>query len=252
MQALFKFHRYFGLFAAVFVVTLAITGIMLNHTDRLRLDDQAVQQGWLLSLYGIAEPEQGPAFKVGDHWLVQSGKEVYLNETPLPGSAQLALRGGVWQGDVVIVGFEDKLALYSEQGQLIDTLSWDDGADTQLEALGITDEHQVLAKTAADLYQVDPDFTELTPAHIPPTDIHWSQPDPIPASIEQLLKDHYRGAGLTLERVILDLHSGRLIGFAGVLLMDAAAVLMLVLTLSGIGIWVTRVRRQSRRRTSKT
>ena len=58
-----------------------------------------------------------------------------------------------------------------------------------------------------------------------------------------MLQAAYRGYGLTLERVLLDLHSGRVLGSAGVLLVDAAAILFLLLAISGLWLW-------SRRRTS--
>ena len=42
---------------------------------------------------------------------------------------------------------------------------------------------------------------------------------------------------LTLERVLLDLHSGRIMGAVGPWIMDAAAILLLVLALTGIWMW---------------
>ena len=43
--------------------------------------------------------------------------------------------------------------------------------------------------------------------------------------------------GLPLERVLLDLHSGRIFGEAGVWLVDAAALLFLLLAGSGLWLW---------------
>ena len=48
-------HRRLGLTAALFVLLLATTGLALNHTDGLRLDERYVGAGWLLRWYGIEE-----------------------------------------------------------------------------------------------------------------------------------------------------------------------------------------------------
>ena len=45
---------------------------------------------------------------------------------------------------------------------------------------------------------------------------------------------------LTFERVLLDLHSGRIFGRAGPLVMDAAAVLFIALALTGFWMWLRR------------
>ncbi|MFT5351416.1 MAG: hypothetical protein ACI9MF_002239 [Gammaproteobacteria bacterium] len=48
----------------------------------------------------------------------------------------------------------------------------------------------------------------------------------------------YRGKGLSLERILLDLHSGRLLGNAGVFIVDLAALFFVFLALSGSWMWL--------------
>ncbi|HSN52770.1 MAG TPA: PepSY-associated TM helix domain-containing protein, partial [Woeseiaceae bacterium] len=55
----------------------------------------------------------------------------------------------------------------------------------------------------------------------------------------------YRGRGVTVERVLDDLHSGRIFARAGTLVMDAVAVFMIVLSLSGFVLWLQRGRREA-------
>jgi len=57
--------------------------------------------------------------------------------------------------------------------------------------------------------------------------------DPDTVGLEAL-QVAWRGQGLTVERVLLDLHSGRILAAAGVWLMDVVAVCMIVLALSGL------------------
>ena len=44
----FLWHRRVGLLAIVLVIILAITGIMLNHTERFKLDETYINNSWLL------------------------------------------------------------------------------------------------------------------------------------------------------------------------------------------------------------
>jgi len=60
-KPLLIWHRYLGLASALFVIILSITGILLNHTESLRLDERPVAQRWLLNIYGIAAVEPGAA-----------------------------------------------------------------------------------------------------------------------------------------------------------------------------------------------
>ena len=60
-----------------------------------------------------------------------------------------------------------------------------------------------------------------------------------------MLRAQYRGRGLTVERVLADVHSGRIFARAGTLIMDAVAVFMIVLSLSGFVLWIQHSRREA-------
>jgi uncharacterized iron-regulated membrane protein len=63
-----------------------------------------------------------------------------------------------------------------------------------------------------------------------------------------VLLESFRGRGLTLERLILDLHSGRIFGAYGIYVMDAAAIVLLWLSGSGLWVWWRRQLQQKRKR----
>ena len=69
---------------------------------------------------------------------------------------------------------------------------------------------------------------------------------PCPRGLETALAAElsadYRGHSLSWERVLLDLHSGRLFGRYGTWVMDIAAGLLLVLVMTGIWLWTQRRR----------
>ena len=67
-----------------------------------------------------------------------------------------------------------------------------------------------------------------------------------PAAAElAVLQTLYRGRGLTVERGLADVHSGRIFASTGTLIMDAVAVFMIVLSLSGFVLWLQHSRREA-------
>ena len=54
-----KWHEKIGVYIALFVVFLAISGIALNHTEKFKLNTTYVKLDWLLDLYQI-NPESEP------------------------------------------------------------------------------------------------------------------------------------------------------------------------------------------------
>ena len=67
--------------------------------------------------------------------------------------------------------------------------------------------------------------------------ITWAQKTTLNDTKMAVLLESFRGRGLTLERVLLDLHSGRIFGEYGTYIMDAAAVALLWLSCSGLWVW---------------
>ena len=62
--SIFLWHRRLGLSALALVIILAITGIMLNHTEELELDESFVSSSWLLNWYGIKPDSEPITYKV--------------------------------------------------------------------------------------------------------------------------------------------------------------------------------------------
>ena len=78
--------------------------------------------------------------------------------------------------------------------------------------------------------------------------IKWTEEYSLSDDEREQLLVAYRGNGLKLERVILDLHSGRIFGQYGIYLMDAAAIALLWLSLSGLWVWNSRRRKMRKKK----
>ena len=61
----------------------------------------------------------------------------------------------------------------------------------------------------------------------------WSGLSAPPKQLTTSIIDGYQGQEITWERIVLDLHSGRIAGDIGVLIMDLAALFLGYLALSG-------------------
>ncbi|HEC18994.1 MAG TPA: hypothetical protein ENI97_06580 [Gammaproteobacteria bacterium] len=243
LRVWYAWHRRIGVTVALFVILLTVTGIIINHGHGLGLDKSYVQNRLLLDWYGIRAPAAGDAYRVDDHWVVQLGERVYLASadkiTELPGNGG-ALRGAVTLGEVFVIAREGELILLTPEGETIERIGNAGGLPAGLQNIGVENGALVL-KAAHGLYTTDDSFLDWQHTEIGGKP--WQQPQALPEPIYQRLAARYRGHGLTLERTLLDLHSGRILGDWGVWLMDAAALAMLLLALSGVWVWWRRQRR---------
>ncbi|RMG57833.1 MAG: PepSY domain-containing protein [Gammaproteobacteria bacterium] len=236
LRSVFLWHRYLGLLAALFVIVLAVTGILLNHTDELKLNEKRVDTPWLLQWYGIPQPKLTQAM-AGDHRLISDGERLRVDDRslvlPVPGRMTAALE----HEGLLLVGRRDDLLLVTPEGELIDRL------ELPVSALAHDPQGRILVKNRQGTFLLDAELSNWQPASTPASP-DWQQAEPLDLARQPEIARRWRGRGLPLERVLLDVHSGRILGSWGVWLMDAAALVMLFLAVSGSWIWIDRKRKQ--------
>lgn len=232
-----RLHRQIGVLLALFVIVLCVTGIMLNHTDSLELDNKTVSNRLLLKLYGIkAEPIR--TYKTEHHYLSSDGEQLYFNDAVIANCDQL--QGAVELAEQVIAACSKQLLLLTKNGQLVETIDEFSGLPVPVAKIGL-DSGFLIIKTGDSVgdnqYRVDTEQLEFIPHNsVKPEFSELTElPAPIAAAIDQ-----QRSFGLTLERVVQDLHSGRIFGISGVLIGDIIAILVLFMTFSGLYIWSKR------------
>jgi len=238
LRSLFIWHRYIGLTAALFVVILALTGLALNHTGELKLDARHVQNGALLDWYGVHAPASITSYPVGEHVLSAVGGQIYWNTVRVP-QVEGPLLGALKFADLVVAAVEGGLLLFTLDGELIERLEGSAGVPAGMQAIGLAAAGKLAIRAAHGFYQTDSDFLEWQETDSL-DDVTWSSAIETPDALHTALVEAYRGSGLSLERVLLDLHSGRILGNWGVYLMDAAAILFLLLAATGIWLWAKR------------
>lgn len=232
LKTLGIWHRRIGLTAALFVVVLSITGVLLNHTDALGLDRRHAQSEWLLDWYGIDIPAPPVTYAAGDAWIGQIGEHLYFNGAPVAGR-YAALKGAVIVGEFHLALVGDQLLVLDRAGVRIETLGSQHGLPAVSDAIGVFEGRPVV-RADQRLLMGDADLSRWRPAPGRPA---WSAPAPAPDALRAAMASHYRGQGLSWERVLLDLHSGRLFGSWGPYLMDLAAIGLLALAATGVWAW---------------
>jgi hypothetical protein len=237
LRSLYIWHRYVGLATALFVVILSLTGLALNHTETLQLDSRHIESDTLLDWYGIHAPQSIVSYRAGPHTISQLGKQLYWNLQPVP-AADGVLAGALEYAGLIVVGLDNGLLLFTRDGELIEWLGTTAGVPSGIQAVGMDAARKLVIKTTLGDYLSDENFLEWTTA--PDTGIAWAVATPPAQQLAHALRKTWRGTGLSLERVLLDLHSGRILGKAGVWFVDAAALLFLLLAGSGVWLWSRR------------
>ena len=237
LRSLYIWHRYIGLAAATFVIILAVTGLALNHTQELGLDSNYVKSGALLNWYGVQAPENITSYPVDNHTISAVGEYIYWDTTRIP-QVPSPLIGAVQYADLVVVGIEGRLLLFTPEGELIEQLDGAAGVPAGMQALGVTPDYKLAIHAAHGFYQTDEDF--LAWKETDDLEASWNEPTRPAEDLRLALQAAYRGSGLSVERIMLDLRSGRILGSWGIYLVDAAAVLFLLLACSGVWLWSRR------------
>lgn len=239
-SALFRWHLYSGMAAALLVVALALSGIALNHGHALGLDRRFVTATWILDAYGLPAPRMH-AFELPHGTLVQAGEQLYLDEQRWPDVEQ-PLIGAFATDELVLLAEPRALWLLTASGELIEKSPPPPELRGEMLRLGATAEGAPVIAGATQRWVGDPwqgTWRPLPDA----TAVRWSAAQPVPAQRREALRRAYHARSITFERVLLDLHSGRVLGAAGPWLMDAAALALILQVISGIWLWGRRVGR---------
>jgi len=233
IRRLREWHRTLGVWAAFFLIFLSVTGIALNHTDRLSLAHQPITNSLLLDHYGINSPNDVRFYQ--DNRLVLANNLIWLdNKLLVEISSRFIAMGKHHQ--FWLVATEQQLFLFNDSGELVDKISMVTGLPANIVAMSLEADN-VIIDTSKGYYQADNDFLTWQAITTIKEPI-WQQQST--ATDQQVLQaiELYRSQFLTWERIIVDAHSGRIFGSFGVIIMDIAAILLILLSLSGLYIWI--------------
>lgn len=226
-----RWHRWFGLITAIPLLVLASTGLLLNHLDDLQLRQRPLPLV-LAKFYGVPEPEAvlGSQTNTGGWWLWADDSLYFQQHLVAPCKAPFA--GVAKVGPLHVAGCGRDLLLLSDSGDLLERLGRDYGVPT-FSALGTSD-GGLLLQTQTGVRQFDVDSLTLD---------DWAGgwqplvPVKAPDALAKQIPRQLVPEELNWERLLLDVHAGRVLPWLGTLIMDISALLMLALAGSGLLIW---------------
>jgi len=226
-----SWHTWAGLLSAIVLLNLVITGILLNHTDQLQLNRHHVNYVPLLKWYGFKPPGRATRFYLPAGQLLQLDEAVYLGPQRLFDRAE-SIIGFCELSETLAIVTQTETTLVTLDGELIETIELPDVLSHGVDRVACTPVGPMIDSGGA-VYAPDELFTNWRVGTTPEM-LNWSTPELLGTADRVAAYRLYHNRSLTWERLLVDLHSGRLLGFSGVLLVDAAAMLLLLQLLSGV------------------
>lgn len=207
---------------------LVATGVPLQFSGALDLGGRYVTAGPILDWYGL----QAPGDAVASAGVVSLGDVLYLEDGRRVASLG-GFRGAVAvDGLVAAAGADGVMLLDPATGDVVDRFRLEPAIDR----IGLHAGRAIL-DTDGGLMLADPGLINWQPAPVDATAVAWAEPRILPAEAAQPYRHRFRATMLSVERLLQDVHSGRVLGTAGVVLVDVASALLTFLAISGIVMW---------------
>lgn len=235
---LLRWHRRVGVVAALAVLVMVLTGIMINHSHDAGFDKSPLRSPVLLGLYGVST--EGPAvrYAAGRMSLFSWHGNLYADTREVGRCQRLLAVIASDQGFFAVCN--DVLHLLSGSGELVDRLDKTRGFPDGVTGAGLVAGQPALRGNSG-VWVIDPLTLDLTlqdesvPLVSAPEGVH--DPEWARSIARQMVP-----SDITVERFLLDVHSGRFLGSFGPWILDAVGVLFFMLGASGFWLAIRRHR----------
>ena len=230
-------HRRIGLVVIWLVLWLATTGILLNHSHDLNLDEIPLKSAWLQKLYGLESEPPAMAYPMGQGWLLALPGAYYLEGRIIPADYG-TLVGGVKIKSLSLLVTNESVVVFDQQGDVLEVQGVFHGLEGEFLKVGLHQELPIL-KTSKGYYLASANLLEWKPFFESHAEVNWSVLKPTPEALLNKIRglEHKNQPVVSLEKFILDFHSGRLFGRLSWLFMDIFALLLIAGSISGFVIW---------------
>ena len=239
-----KWHRWIGFSGAVFLLNLAITGMLLNHSDDLKLQDSFISSNWLVNWYGIKAPATFNCVTsiVESDLLCQSGQQIIKNNVPIIKTTQ-PLIGLVPLDNLQYLATKNEIHVLTTDFQLVETLNYISGLPHATSAIGVVsfDGKKTLAvknKHSVWIYNQTENSWKPTEQSILSTNTFTAPPTPLLIR----LKSIYLANQISYLKLVQDIHSGRILSLSGKILTDLSGLIIILLSISGFIAWQKRTK----------
>ena len=233
-----KLHRWIGAIVAVFLIVLAVTGILLNHSEGLELDKRFVSNDWVLSHYQLDTlPTSDLIYTTDTQFISQYDSQLFVDAHAVV-KTHNQLIGAVSLEEMTVLAFADSILLLTPTGEVIEWLYEEAGVPQQIQNIGQYHGEPVL-QTRDGMWRSDFMLDKWEKISLP--GVRWSTVGTMPAATLERIAAYGRGQGVSQQQLILDVHNGRILGFFGPWLLDLVALLIIGLAIITIWVWGQRI-----------
>ena len=233
-----QIHKFTGIAVCVFLIHLSITGIFLNHTEDLSLDEKYTASPIILALYNISIPNKAESFSVYNNFISRFGDQVFIESQPVVKSEEPII-GSVFSQQILFIAFQNEMVLLTQEGELVERVTSAAGIPENFEKLGAS-EDIIYLKANNQIWESSDQAQTWALTDSAFND--WSREAFMPDEKIKQVESYFSGKGVSLEQFFLDLHNGNIIKNVGKWFLDLIAIFLLLLSISGIWIWLKKRR----------
>ncbi|MCL1076697.1 PepSY domain-containing protein [Parashewanella spongiae] len=233
MRGLKSLHHKLGLVCATFIIIISVTGLAINHTKEFDLAQTPVTQEWLLDIYKIKAPNQLLTHSIQKQTVTIADNLVWLNDHFIL-EADSRLTMAAITHDYIVVANKNQLYVLNKIGELQETQDLSTGLPTPVDAMAIDENNTLWIRSNETHYQSDADMIDWYLGQ-PKAPLAWIN---LTESTKPELVLQARSIHLNWQKVILDLHSGQLLGVFGKFLWDLVAFCLIFLAVSGMTLYL--------------
>jgi hypothetical protein len=147
--------------------------------------------------------------------------------------------GAAFSNQILTIAFQNEMVLVTQEGELIERITSAAELPKNIQKLGVSEDILYL-KTPDQLWQSSDQAQawELSGSGFN----NWSNEVVLSDQQTKQIEMYFSGKGVSLEQFFLDLHNGNIIKGFGKWLLDIIAIFLLLLSISGIWIWLKKRR----------
>lgn len=221
-----KSHRSVGVFLSVFLVLLCVTGVLLNHTNELNLESRFVPSVIAARYYPSNGSVKGKLHL--EEYYFELGGRLYANDAEIAHCD--ALDGLVDIREQRIILCDGELIILTLDNQIVERLD---------SSVGVPDDISKIAGEKGRLVLMGKtqnyEFNLETLALIPFPDSIEADSLNVKIPSELILNK-----SITWQQLVLDVHSGIVLGSMGKWFLDLVALCLCGMAVSGISMWLKR------------
>ena len=219
-----KVHKYLGVFLALFLVMLAFTGILLNHTDSLDLSKRSIPT-WLAAGYFSSAQAEVEGVEVQGQFFYALDGDLIIDHQRRAKCDNVVSASVLKQQWVILCPSE--LLLLNDKYELVERIGTALGLPQDVSAIASMGDQLVLKQSQGNsLFNLDTLEVKAYPSEFD----GWSNPSTVPS-------DLLLSGVVSWQQFLLDIHSGAFGGLMGKLLADLVAIFIVGMAISGIIMW---------------